>query len=124
MALQTQASIFGLTATALYLPSFLFYPTWLLDWLGNARTLRPRAMAGFIPRVLIEFTAGGLFWMGVLVLGGVLLGWLWRGRRLDLDSAVLWSFVVSPLLHDYDLFQIVPMLQGRRLLWTMMLSLP
>ena len=119
-----QACIFGLTATALYLPSFLFSPTWLLDWLGNARTLRPRAMAGFIPRVLITPTDGGLFWLGVLVLGGVLLGWLWRRGRLDLDSAVLWGFVVSPLLHDYDLIQLVPLLQGRRLLWAVVLSLP
>jgi hypothetical protein len=39
--------------------------------------------------------------------------------------AVLWSFVVSPLVHDYDLIQLLPLLETPVLQWVaVLLSIP
>ena len=48
----------------------------------------------------------------VLALSLGLLWVVWRAchNQLPLDAFVLWSFVASPLVHDYDLLQLVPLL--------------
>jgi hypothetical protein len=39
--------------------------------------------------------------------------YLLNKRRFPLQLAMLWSFMVSPLVHDYDLIQLIPLLKGR-----------
>jgi hypothetical protein len=37
--------------------------------------------------------------------------WFFNERQLSLDLVVLWGFVVSPLVHDYDLIQLLPLFE-------------
>jgi hypothetical protein len=113
----------------LFLPGFIILPDWLQQWLQSPRPLSARAMSGFIPRTLYLGLASRplLFWLawGALSLGLLALVWRLNHRRLTLDLLVLWGFIASPLVHDYDLLQIVPMLETRWLRWgAVLLSIP
>jgi len=113
----------------LYLPGFLILPDWVAQWLQSPRPLSERAMSGFIPRTLFPGLAGQplLFWLAwaILSLGLLALVWQLNHRRLTLDLLVVWGFVASPLLHDYDLIQLVPLLETRLLRWgAVLLSIP
>lgn len=124
-----QAWAFALTTVLIYLPGFLIMPDWPARWLSSPRPLFERALSGFVPRTLLYFFPGqtGAYW---LALGGIavllFLGvWLLAGKKVTLDLAVLWGFVVNPLVHDYDLIQLVPLLdRGKRMLAAVLLSLP
>jgi len=113
----------------IYLPGFALIPDWPVHWLSQPRPLFSRALAGFIPRTL-------LFWMSpteiayplVLLLLSTLLFillWILNKRQITLDLTVFWSFVVSPLVHDYDLIQLVSILEMKGLRWAaILLSIP
>lgn len=124
-----QAWAFAVTTALIYLPGFLIMPDWPVRWLSSPRPLFERALSGLVPRTLLYLFPGqtGAYW---LVLGGIaallLLGvWFMAGKKMTLDLAVLWGFVVNPLVHDYDLVQLVPLLdRGKRMLAAVLLSLP
>ena len=108
---------------------FFFLPDWPLRWLRNPRPLFDRAMSGFIPLTLLWVFDwhSWPYWLAWLALSGLLLWLVWRlnQRRLGLDVLVLWSFVCNPLVHDYDLIQLVPLLDTPRMrLAAVLLSLP
>lgn len=110
---QTWAFIF--TAISIYLPGFLLLPDWPSQWLSHPRPLFIRAMSGFVPRTLLYFFSQQtvVYWF-ILVMIGILLLWcVWalNHNTIGLDSAVLWGFIVSPLVHDYDLIQLIPLLE-------------
>lgn len=108
-----QLPAFLVTALVLAMPAFLISPGWVQDWLGNLRPLFPRAMAGIVPRVLLLVQTPQVFWIGLVVIALGLFIWLLRLNRgrFPLELAVLWNFVVSPLVHDYDLIQLIPLLR-------------
>jgi hypothetical protein len=93
----------------LYVPSFIIYPNWVSEWLASPRPLALRAMAGIIPRSLAVGLGGGwIFWSLWLIFSGLVLVWIIRKGGLSLDRWMLWYFIVSPLVHDYDLIQLIP----------------
>ena len=95
--------------SVLYLPAFIFWPDWVGRWLTSPRPLALRAMAGLIPRGLAVTVGGGWwFWVLWLVLSVSLLFWLLRKGGMTLDRWMLWYFIASPLVHDYDIFQLIP----------------
>jgi hypothetical protein len=104
---------FLLGAAILYLPSFVIYPTWPLDWLRTPRPLFERAMAGFIPRTLLYFDVPQPVYWSVLLLGALVTFYLAR-KKMGFDGYMIWSFLVSPFVHDYDLTQLIPVLQTPR----------
>lgn len=108
---------FAATALGLAAPAFIVYPGWLLDWLSNLRPLFPRALAGLLPRLLVDRLSPlqPEFWL-VLTLAALLvlaLLYLLNKKQMPLPLVVLWSFIASPLVHDYDLIQLVPLLHHR-----------
>jgi hypothetical protein len=123
-----QAWAFLAFTAALYLPGFLFYPDWPLQWLSRPRPLFERALSGLVPRALLGAgLAGWVFWGLLILLAGALLLalWLLNQRRLDFDLFLLWSMVVNPLVHDYDLILLVPLLETTpMLLAAILLSIP
>ena len=124
-----QAWAFALTTALIYLPGFLILPGWPARWLASPRPLFERALSGFVPRILLYLFPGqtGGYW---LALGGIallllLVIWHFSRSQITLDLAVLWGFVVNPLVHDYDLIQLVSLLDTpRRMLAAVLLSLP
>ena len=111
-------------AGAIYLPSFIIYPTWPIDWLKSPRPLFERAMSGIVPRTLLLLNLPvKIYWLflSLFALGLFLLIY----KRLTFSRFILWSFVISPLVHDYDLIQLIPLLktpEERRL--AILVSLP
>ncbi len=124
-----QAWAWTLTMALIYLPGFLLMPDWLSQWLSHPRPLFERAMSGFVPRTLLFFftPATVIYWsvlagLAVLLLLGI---WLLNHRQIPLDAAVLWGFIINPLAHDYDLIQIIPLLEKPVLQWiAVLLSIP
>lgn len=113
----------------LYLPGFFLLPDWPLRWLRSPRPLFERALSGFVPRTLLYLVspARGIYWIVLAVAAALLLYIVWRSnhKKLTLDLAVVWSFVISPLVHDYDLIQLIPLLdKPRRMKMAVLLSLP
>jgi hypothetical protein len=87
-----------------------------------------RALAGWLPRTLLFVTQPGhvAYWVALALGAAALLALVWRaaGGRLTFDLVMLWSFVVSPLVHDYDLIQLLPLLAEGWLPLAVLLSLP
>jgi hypothetical protein len=113
--LPAQAWAWGATTALIYLPGFLILPDWPQRWLSHLRPLFERALSGFVPRTLLVWLGSPTwaYWLlWTLLSGGLLLAlWLISRRKLSLDMLVVWGFVVSPLVHDYDLIQLVPLLE-------------
>lgn len=113
--LPKQAWAFGLVIALLYLPTFAIYPGWIADWLASPRPFFERAMAGLIPRTLvILFGNSGLTW-GLTVTAVVVFGivaWHWR---FTFEQFMFAGLVMNPFIHDYDLIQMVPLLNTPRL---------
>jgi hypothetical protein len=101
-----QAIVFVATVSAIYLPCFLIYPGWVGDWLANPRGLAYRAMAGLLPRLLYGLPAP-VYWSALLLVS-ITVFFILR-RRMSLDLFTLLGFIVSPLVHDYDLIQMLPL---------------
>lgn len=115
--LPAQLLAFAATAVALAAPAFIIYPGWLADWLGNLRPLFPRALAGLVPRLLLDLFSPlqPVFWLvlAIAALAFFALLYFLNKRQMPLELAVLWSFIASPLVHDYDLIQLVPLLRHK-----------
>ncbi|WP_162787656.1 hypothetical protein [Anaerolinea thermolimosa] len=107
---------------------FLVAPDWLSQWLSHPRPLFERALAGFVPRGLVMLGIHGWAFWGLWVII-TLLSFVWIlkhvRQKLDLDLLTLWYFCISPLVHDYDLIQMIPLLDSKRLQWgAVMLGVP
>lgn len=113
--LPAQFWTFLFSMSVFYLPWFLLNPHWVNDWLSNPRGLRERAMAGIIPRAIYYLELPSIFcWLLVAILASALL-WVIR-QYLNFDTFILWSFMISPIIHDYDLIQLIPIVrEGSRL---------
>jgi len=111
-----QMVAFAGAALLTYLPSFIIDPDWLWKWLSVPRPMFNRAISSAIPRLLNLFTLPGspLYWLLWFVLSGLLVLVVWRlkGRSHKLDILILLSFIISPLVHDYDLIQVLPTIWG------------
>jgi hypothetical protein len=115
---------------AWWLAGELTLPGWVGQWLGGPRPLFERALAGILPRGLVVLGLEGnpvLFW-GLLGLGGLavlLMAWAWNRRRLTFDLWLLLGATFNPLEHDYDLVQLIPLLDTPLLRrWAVLASLP
>ncbi|MBC8505473.1 MAG: hypothetical protein H8D34_11480, partial [Chloroflexi bacterium] len=118
-----------ITMIVIYLPGFLFVPDWPSQWLTYPRPLFERAMSGFVPRTLLYFVSSQtiVYWIILIIVGVLLLLsiWLSNQKEISIDLAVLWGFIVSPLVHDYDLIQLVPLLDEKKsLLLAVLVSIP
>jgi hypothetical protein len=119
--LPKQFMAFAISLSLIWLPWFMVRPGWLLEWLSNPRPLFERAMAGILPRSLLLLgVSSPVYWLLILV-GAVVLLWLLR-RSLSLDICLLIWFVISPLVHDYDLIQLIPLLDTRLKQWAAVLA--
>lgn len=101
----------------MYLPGFILIPDWPLRWLNAPRPLFLRALSGLVPRTLLMCNVQGSAFLAILVTLSVSLFWLiWYvgGRQIDFDTTLLWGYIVSPLVHDYDLIRLVPCLHDSR----------
>lgn len=104
-------------STLLILPSFVWMPDWPVQWLASPRPLFQRAIVGLFPRLclfLIPDQNLVIIMSFALLLIGVTIFYFWN-RQVPLDLLMVWSFVVSPLVHDYDLIQLIPVLEKRKL---------
>lgn len=124
-----QALAWLATSAALYLPAFILQPDWIFRWLSTPRPLFERALAGLLPRSLLTLlpSQGWAFWMLWLAGAAGLLWLTWKrsAGKKPFDLALLWYFTVSPLVHDYDLIQLIPALESRASrLAAVLLSLP
>jgi len=122
------ASFVGLVALT-YLPSFLVQPTWVAEWLSVPRPLFGRAISSAVPRLLFNISSPGslVYWLLWLVIAIAILGLVWRvkGSSHPLDILILVNFTVNPLVHDYDLIQVLPTIWGPFMpLASVALSLP
>jgi len=113
-----------------YLSGVPFGWNWPIQWLTNPRPIFFRAQAGIIPRslVLLGMDPSSVLFFGVtfLLLGFLFWGvWRLNGRKMSL---ALWLFCTAcgfPLIHDYDLIQLVPLLDTRQLKrWALIASIP
>ena len=124
-----QSLSFLLTVGLIYLPAFILRPAWLLEWLSVPRPLFGRALSGAVPRFLLFLRSPDdpFYWVAWALLGLVVLGVTWKikGNSHPLDILLLASFVVSPLVHDYDLIQVLPTIWGPWMpMASVVLSLP
>lgn len=105
----------GLTAL-IFLPAFLVMPDWVSEWMPTRRPIVLRSEAGIIPRSIIIFNGrpgeGAEFWVPLIILSLLLLAaiWLVSRRRLNFDTFMLFNFIANPYVHDYDLLQMLPLL--------------
>ena len=111
-----QAVSFAGSLGLIFLPSFLIRPQWLIEWLYTPRPLFDRAISSAVPRLLFlvskpEKPTYWVLWF-VLTIAVVLITWKLKGESQPLDILVLVSFIINPLVHDYDLIQILPTIQG------------
>lgn len=105
-------------AILMFLPSFLVMPDWLSTWTPTRRPIDLRPLAGILPRSLVILNnhnavgTGSEFWIPLVVIAIVLFIAIWfaNRRKLSFDIFMLFSFIVSPYVHDYDLLQIIPFL--------------
>lgn len=124
---QVWAFLFSLAI--IYLPGFLIFPSWIGQWLSSPRPLFERALTGLVPRALIYLlpSDGWLYWVLLVFISAGLFLLLWRLKHgaINLDTTLAASFILNPLAHDYDLIQLVPLLETRRLKITaLLLSIP
>jgi hypothetical protein len=103
---------------AFYLPSFAVDPKWPIKWLSQPRPLFERALSGIAPRTLLILSSNLIFfWTFLFLIAASLLWALWKHQKdeMNLDVLMLWGAIVNPLIHDYDLVQLVPIIHSRQL---------
>lgn len=103
-----------------------FNPEWVNEWLANPRNIRLRGMASIVPRTFSYFNLHPIiFWLFLILITICLIYWLFKKELLNLDMMVLLSFIVLPFLHDYDLTQLIPLLDDKkRRIWGLTSSIP
>lgn len=110
---------FILSLIIIHIPGFLILPDWPLQWLSNPRPLFERALSGLAPRTLLFLFSPDSppFWilLSAITIGVFLLIWILNKKHLPFDLAVMTGFVISPFVHDYDLLQIIPLLETSQL---------
>jgi hypothetical protein len=110
------AQLYGFVGvlSVMFLPTFLAFPGWLSEWLSTPRPLLERALSAMIPRLLIGLLSPHAigYWIvwGILALGCLAVVWRRRTGKASLDVLMLWSFTASPLVHDYDLIELIPVI--------------
>jgi hypothetical protein len=110
-----QALVFLGSITLIFLPWFFVNPNWFSEWIGNPRSLRLRAMAAIFPRLTMYLNLSPIIFWGILgIITLFLLYLIIKTKKISLDRVVLISFMVLPILHDYDLIQIIPILDNRK----------
>ncbi|PKO13042.1 MAG: hypothetical protein CVU39_21130 [Chloroflexi bacterium HGW-Chloroflexi-10] len=114
-----QALGFIFTVGIMYLPGFFLVPNWVSQWLSSPRPLFLRALSGLFPRTLLYLIPqpSPVYWilLALLSIALFLFVWFYCSKKITLDILVLFYFVVSPFVHDYDLIQLMPMLETTRL---------
>lgn len=107
---------FSVTSLLIYLPSFILCPRWVADWLTVPRPMFNRAISSAIPRLLfyVSSPSNVSYWLLWLTISVILVFVVWRikGASHSLDVLLLISFIISPLVHDYDLIQVLPTIWG------------
>jgi len=88
-----------------------------------------RALSGLFPRSLLYLfpQSSPAYWIALILLGGVLFAviWVYCRKKISLDILVLFYFIVSPFVHDYDLLQLTPLLETTHLrILAILLSIP
>ena len=121
-----QLIIFLTSTLIIYLPWFIYNPTWVSEWLANPRNFRLRAMAGIIPRSLTYLNLHPLvFWLVLLFISVSIIYWMNKNRTINFEKIILLSFMVLPFLHDYDLIQLIPLFDNqKRRIWALISSIP
>jgi hypothetical protein len=121
-----QSIAFGIGALVIFIPGFLIIPNWVQQWLAQPRPLFERAMAGFVPRTLliVFHTEGIAYWgllalIGALLLIGVVLAYR---RKLPFEVFMMCGYIINPLVHDYDLIQMIALLDRPAYYWAAVLA--
>ncbi|GAB4479554.1 MAG: hypothetical protein Kow0088_20630 [Anaerolineales bacterium] len=108
------------TALILYAPAFVISPHWLSDWAQVRRPFSARALAGLLPRLLLSFELEPRIFLLLLLPASILL---WIGiyrflhNSMPFEAWLMGSFLINPLIHDYDLIQLIPLLQTKKQQW-------
>lgn len=107
------------TMMLIYIPSFIIWPDWPLHWLSSPRPLFERALSGLFPRTLLLMMpqSTSMYWIVLFVLSTALLFLVWRlnQKKLTYDLFMITSFILNPFVHDYDLIQLIPILDNRKM---------
>ena len=106
------ALLFSASVALIWLPWFLLRPNWITEWLSYPRPLSLRAITAIVPRVLLLSRLPAVATWSILLLLTAVVIFLLRGR-LTLKTWVLLWFILCPLVHDYDLVQLLPLLDTR-----------
>lgn len=110
-----QMIVFLTAAMLIYLPWFIYNSSWLGEWISNPRSLRLRAMARLVPRLLMYFDLPSITFYAILMIITIIICfWVYRKKAFNLDMVVLLSFILLPIVHDYDLIQIIPLLDNSK----------
>lgn len=124
-----QSVIFVICALLVFLPGFLLIPDWVQQWLSQPRPLFVRAMATIVPRSLFILFNGQsiIYWALLAVIATALLvgiGVAYK-RKVPFDVFMMCGYIINPLVHDYDLIQMIAILDRPSYWWTAVLaSLP
>jgi hypothetical protein len=121
-----QIIVAGAVTLAMYLPGFLLIPDWLFQWLRNARGISERALAGIVPRLLVILFGEPphlKFWILLTVCGLALL-LIMRSRPITFRRWEFAGFLLSPFTSDYDLIQLIAILDKRTLPIAAIASIP
>jgi hypothetical protein len=120
-----QFSVFFITSLFIFLPWFVQNPNWVSEWLANPRNLGLRGMAGIIPRTLMYMNFHPIiFWLLIFSLTFFFI-YIMNKRQINFDKIILLSFVIFPLLNDYDMIQLIPLLDNhKRRIWAVISSIP
>ncbi len=114
--LPKQLIYYAFTLACLYVPAFIVRPNWVGEWLSVPRPMFSRALSGAIPRLLtLVLKPNSLaYWITWFLLSLITLAvvWYFRAAGHPLDLLLLWSFLANPLVHDYDLIQVIPTIEG------------
>lgn len=113
----------------IYLPAFLIIPSWVGQWLESPREVKERAIATPLPRLFFSVLnlPDGLGFVLLLGLSIPLFYLVWRlnGKEMSLEVFVLFTLLVNPLIHDYDLIFLLPLLKDFRMgIVAVLVSLP
>ncbi len=115
-SIPNQLISFLLAIGFMMLPSLIFMPGWIINWLRTPRPLFSRAISAAVPRLLllVQSPDSLSYWILWFALSALILTIVWRlkGASHPLDILLLTSFIVNPLVHDYDLIQIIPTIWG------------